>query len=82
MSTDVKHIFLHSRLYLPHVRNHLTTKSMHAVLCLGTWSSLELVKDCDIQAVMKEKPAGVVGDSGEDNIKIEDGWDNLIDDSG
>ena len=55
---------------------------MHAVLCLGTWSSLGLVKDCDIQAVMKEKPAGAVGDSSEGNIEIEDGWDDLIDDSG
>ena len=31
---------------------------------------------------MKEKPAGVVGDSGEGDIEIEDGWDDLIDDSG
>ena len=41
-----------------------------------------LVKDCDIQAVTKEKPAGAVGDSGEGDIEIEDRWDNLIDDSG
>ncbi len=41
-----------------------------------------LVKDCDIQAVTKEKPAGVAGNSGEGNIEIEDGWDDLIDDSG
>ncbi len=54
---------------------------MHAVLCLRTWSSLGLVKDCDIQAVTKEKPAGVAGDSGEGDIEIENGWDDLIDDS-
>ncbi len=82
MSTDIKRIFSHSHLCLPHVQNRLTAKSTCAVLCLRTWSSLGLVKDCDIQAVTKEKPAGAVGDSGEGNIEIEDGWDNLIDDSG
>jgi hypothetical protein len=42
-----------------------------------------LVKDSDIQAVTKEKPpGGAAGDSGEGDIKIEDGWDNLVDDSG
>jgi len=41
------------------------------------------VKNNNIQAVIKEKsPAGVAGDSGEGNIKIEDGWDDLVDDSG
>ena len=40
------------------------------------------MKDCNIQAVTKEKPAGMAGDSGEDNIEIEDRWDDLIDDSG
>ena len=40
------------------------------------------MKDCDIQAVMKEKPASAAGDSGEGDIEIEDGWDDLINDSG
>ncbi len=82
MSTDIECIFSHSCLCLPHVQNCLTAKSTCAVLCLRTWSLLGLVKDCDIQAVTKEKPAGVAGDSGEGDIEIEDGWDDLIDDSG
>ncbi len=53
------------------------------VLCLGAWSLLGLVKNSDIQAVIKEKsPAGVAGDSSEGNIKIKDGWDDLVDNSG
>ena len=50
-STDVEHVFSQGRLLLSHVRNHLSSQSIQALMCLGNWSLLGLVKDKDIFAV-------------------------------
>ena len=48
-TVDVKHVFSHGHLILPHVRNQLGVQSTRASLCVGQWSSLGLVKDEDIK---------------------------------
>ena len=79
MSTDVEQVFSCGRLCLPHVRNRLNTKSTHAILCLGAWSLLGLVKDGDIHLVTKEKPVVATGDNDAGDVKMEEGWDSIID---
>lgn len=71
-SVDVECIFSHGHLLLLHVCNHLSAQTTHAILCLGSWSSLGLVKDEDVMkvAVMKD----VEGDVEEE---FEDGWDSI-----
>ena len=51
-SVDVKCIFSSGRLLLSHVCSHLSTQSICALLCLGSWSLLGLVKDEDIMPVV------------------------------
>jgi len=50
-STDVKHVFSQGRILLSHIRNRLSSQSIHALMCLGGWNRLGLVKDKDIFAV-------------------------------
>ena len=50
-STDVKWVFSQGRLLLSHIRNRLLSQSIRALMCLGSWSQLGLVKDADIYAV-------------------------------
>ena len=50
-STNVEHVFSQGRLLLLHIRNRLSSQSIHALMCLGSWSQLELVKDKDIFSV-------------------------------
>ena len=78
-STDVEWVFLHGCLCLPHVRNQLNAKSTHAIICLGAWSLLGLVKDGDIQAVTKKKPVITAEDNDEGDVEMEEGWDNILD---
>ena len=50
-STDVERVFSQGRLLLSHIRNRLLSQSIRALMCLGSWSQLGLVKDADIYAV-------------------------------
>ena len=69
-SVDVERIFSRSRLVLSHVRSRLSAQSTRALLCLGTWSLLGLVKDNDVLAVT------VLDDvEGSEECELEDGWD-------
>ncbi len=47
-SVDIERVFSRGRLLLPHVRNGLSARSIRALLCLGEWSRLGLVKDKDV----------------------------------
>ncbi|KAG1875406.1 hypothetical protein DFJ58DRAFT_615952, partial [Suillus subalutaceus] len=51
MSVDVKHIFSHGHLLLSHVQSCLSAQTTCALLCVGLWGQLGLVKDCDIQSI-------------------------------
>ena len=50
-SVDVEHLFSRGRLLLSHTRSHLSVASTRALLCLGSWSLLGLVRDEDIETV-------------------------------
>ena len=38
-------------LLLTHVHSRLSVQSTRALLCLGTWSKLKLIKDDDVRAI-------------------------------
>jgi hypothetical protein len=70
-STDVERVFSQGRLLLSHVRNRLSSQSIRALMCLGNWSRLGLVKDRDIHAVtMLAEIEGA-----EEELK--EGWDSI-----
>ena len=50
-SVDVERLFSRGWLLLSHMRSCLSVASTCALLCLGYWSSLGLVRDEDISAV-------------------------------
>jgi hypothetical protein len=71
-SVDVEHIFSHGRLILSHVRSRLSAQSTRALICLGSWSLLGLVKDSDVMAVT------VLPEVEEDEEpELEKGWDHI-----
>ena len=70
-SIDVERLFSCGRLLLSHVRSRLSAQSTRALLCLGTWSTLGLVKDSDVKKVTKLEDV-----EGKDTLA--DGWDKII----
>lgn len=75
-SVDVERVFSRGRLVLSHVRSRLSAQSTRALLCLGSWSLLDLVKDTDVLAVTVldevEEPEG-----GEE-LQLDYGWDRIL----
>jgi len=51
-SIDVERVFSQGRLLLSHVRSRLSVQSTRALLCVGTWSELGLIKDSDIKGCL------------------------------
>ena len=49
----MERVFSKGRLVLSHVRNGLSVQSTRALLCLGAWSKMGLVKNSDILQVAK-----------------------------
>ena len=72
-SVDVEWLFSHGHLLLTHVRSGLSSQSTRALLCLGLWSGLGLIKDKDVQII--SCLADVVGDDRE----MPEGWDAIPD---
>jgi hypothetical protein len=48
-TVNVKRVFSRGHLILLHIRNCLAVQSTRALLCVGVWSLLGLVKDSDIK---------------------------------
>jgi hAT family C-terminal dimerisation region len=72
-SVDVKQIFSHGHLVLSHVCGQLSAQLTWALLCLGSWSLLGLVKDTDVLAVT------VLDDvEGDEELELNDGWDSIL----
>lgn len=71
MSIDVEQLFSHGRLIVTHTRSRLSTQSIRSLLCLGSWSTLNLVKDEDVLAV------SVMQDVKGDKEVMDDGWDSI-----
>ncbi|KAH9011278.1 hypothetical protein EDB85DRAFT_1878859, partial [Lactarius pseudohatsudake] len=51
-SIDVECMFSQGWLLLSHVRSRLLVQSTRALLCVGTWSELGLIKDSDIKGCL------------------------------
>jgi hypothetical protein len=71
-SVDVERIFSRGRLLLSHVRNRLSVETTRALLCIGLWSQLGLVKDKDIDTVAS------LPDVVEEDETLDDGWDSIL----
>ncbi len=71
-SVDVERVFSKGRLLLSHVRNGLSVQSTCALLCLGAWSKMGLVKDEDV--VLAAKLADVDGDEAD----LDSDWDDIV----
>ena len=52
-SIDVERVFSRGRLVLSHVRNRLSVDSTRALLCLGAWNHMNIIKQKDIIDVTK-----------------------------
>ncbi|KIM56444.1 hypothetical protein SCLCIDRAFT_46436, partial [Scleroderma citrinum Foug A] len=50
-SVDVERLFSRGCVLLSHNCNRLSTQTMHALLCLGSWSSLGLVNNDNVHKV-------------------------------
>ena len=70
-SVDVERIFSRGRLVLSHIRNRLSAQSTRALLCLGSWSLMGMVKDEDVLKV------AVMQDVEGEEEELEDGWDAI-----
>ncbi|KAF8547668.1 hypothetical protein OG21DRAFT_1569048, partial [Imleria badia] len=68
----IEHLFSRGRLLLLHVCSGLSAQSTRALLCLGMWSELNLVKSEDILKI--SALPDVVGD--EDHV-LDDEWDAI-----
>ena len=70
-SIDVEQVFSQGLLLLSHVCSCLSIQSMCALLCLGKWSTLDLVKDSDVRACL------TVDEVGEDEEVLVKDWDAI-----
>jgi len=71
-SVDVECTFSHSQLLLPHVHNHLSAQSTRALLCLGSWSLIGLIKDSDVTSV------AMMEDVDGNDQELKEGWDKIL----
>ena len=54
----MERVFSQGRLVLPHVRNRLSSQTTRAVMAIGAWSELGLVKDLDIKTALGKEDQG------------------------
>jgi hAT family C-terminal dimerisation region len=71
-SVDVERVFSRGRLLLSHVRSRLSAQSTRALLCLGSWSLMGMVRNEDVLAVTLMADA-----EDEDPAGLEEGWDHI-----
>lgn len=72
-SVDVERVFSRGHLLLSHVRNRLSAQTTRALLCLGQWSSLDLVKREDLEATAKIPEV----EEGGDDYEMDEGFESL-----
>lgn len=70
-SIDVERVFSCGHLLLSHVKSHLSAQSTQALLCLGSWSTLNLIKPEDIHKVT------ILPDVEGEEQELEHGWDRI-----
>jgi len=69
---NVERVFSQGRLLLSHVRCSLSVQSTRALMCLGVWSQMGLVKDSDITAVT------VLPEVEGEEEELEWNWDSIL----
>ncbi|KAL1941326.1 hypothetical protein VTO73DRAFT_7143 [Trametes versicolor] len=72
-SVDVERTFSRGCRLLSHVRSRLSAQTTRAVLCVGDWSRLDLIKTDDVCSVTAMPD--VKGD--ESDYEMEDGWERI-----
>ena len=72
-SVYVEQIFSKGRIVLSHLHNWLSVGSTHALLCVGNWSLLGLVKKEDINTAMLLD----VEEEDESDQDVQPGWDMI-----
>jgi hypothetical protein len=76
-SVPVERVFSRGQILLSHIRNRLSPQTTRALMCLGDWSLLGLVKDSDVLAVAALPDADIVEGDDENDIELEAGWDSI-----
>jgi hypothetical protein len=70
MTVDVEHVFSQGCLVLPHVCSRLSVPTTRALMCIGAWSRLGLVKDGNILAALGDEVNG-------EEPELLAGWDAI-----
>lgn len=71
-AVDVERTFSRGRLLLSHVRSQLSAQTTRALLCVGEWSRLDLLREENL------KPAAALPDiDGDEEYEMEDGWERV-----
>ncbi|KIL63852.1 hypothetical protein M378DRAFT_79131, partial [Amanita muscaria Koide BX008] len=71
-SVEVERLFSRGRILLSHLRNRMSAQTTCALLCLGDWSLLNMVKDEDVKKVVNLEDI-----PGEEDFEMPDGWDSI-----
>lgn len=59
---------------LSHLRSRLSVQSTRALMCLGEWSRMGLVKDNDVRAATSM----TLPEVGDEEEMLEDDWDSIM----
>jgi hypothetical protein len=71
-SVDIERlVFSRGRLLLSHVRSRLSVQPTRALLCLGSWSKLNLIKPDDVNNVT------MLPDVEGEEQEMAHGWDSI-----
>ena len=62
-SIDVERFFSRGRLLLSHTRSRLSSHTTAAILCLGHWSQLNLIKNDDVIKVLASIPEHITDEN-------------------
>ena len=68
----MEHLFSHGHLAVTHTRSHLSAQTTRAILGLGAWSLLNLIKTEDVMLV------AALGEVEGNEYAMEDGWDRIM----
>ncbi len=72
-SVDVERVFSRGRRALTHVRSRLSAQSTRAILCVGEWSRLDMIRSTDCMAVTSQPAV----DNDDSDYEMEEGWDRI-----
>ncbi|KIM53770.1 hypothetical protein SCLCIDRAFT_138316 [Scleroderma citrinum Foug A] len=71
-SIDIECLFSHGHILLSHMRNCLSAQSIHALLCLRSWSVERFVKSAGLQKI-----ADLEDINGDEDVELMKGWDAI-----